>query len=244
MLTALLLFAAQTVPQVVMTRNEATSLSASQLEERLLAGRTHGKIARVEISEDVAGLPARPLSYVIFHEEGRPGGGRFCSARRFVASFSTLDGKLPRTIEPNAHALQRRLLNITEYPLVAIVDGEANAQACASATKFAQLPPLAPDGGRRIVADVLKVAEQARRTGKASVPVTCTDVRAPTSACDGHRVLAALDWKTLGFVEAPNRGQGATTRITFDAPDFWAVEVTGSGGVEKIALTRTYAATS
>jgi hypothetical protein len=220
-----------------MTRAEAVGLRPAELAERLLRRFPHDRIARVEIAP--AGEARAPLSYVHLYEQARPFGGRFCTARRIAAVFSSESALPPLRTDPDD--VPRRLFTISAQPLLAVLPVAATTERCAAVTRFAQLPPNAPDGGRRVVADTLRIVEQTGRTGRAPIPVTCVDERGePHSPCDGAAALISLDWATLGNVEAPSSIRGPTTQMWFGGRDHWVLDVTGANQVEHIALRRRY----
>ena len=239
MIVALLLAALQSQAPVIMTRDEATEASRVELERRLLADFPHRRILRVDIGE-----PERPLSYVVFHEEAQPAGGRFCTARRIVVTFDTLDGKRPQPTTEAPGRIPRKLFNVAAYPLLAVLDEPATEARCAKTSQRAQLPLRSAEPGRRMVEAVAAIAARLRRGREVSVRLTCVDeTRSPPSPCDAAETLAALDWKTLSDVDAPSSARGPTTQLRLFTPPNIVISLDVSGTpdrIETIAVRKGY----
>ena len=139
---------------------------------------------------------------------------------------------------PTADDEPRRLFTVAAYPMLAVVPAGVPA-GCAAISKFAQLPARAPDGGRRVVADVLEIADRARSNQLVGVPLECTDeTHTPAKPCDAVASLAGLDWASLSGVQAPSPSTGPATQLTLSGHGTWQLDVTGINRVEKIALRK------
>ena len=240
MVVALLLAALQSQAPVVMTRDEAAGTSPAELEQRFLAGFPHRRILRVDVGE-----AEQPLSYVIFHEEAQPAGGRFCTARRIVVTFDSLDGKRPQPATgAAAERIPRRLFNVSAYPLLAVLDEPANEARCAKTTQRAQLSVRSAEQGRRMVEAVAAIAARLRRGREVPVRLTCVDeTQSPHSPCNTAGTLAALDWKTLSDVDPPSSARGPTTQLRLFRPPNIVISLDVSGPpdrIETIAVRKGY----
>lgn len=240
MLLSLLLAASPPVPGLVLTRRQAAALSLAELENLLLVDFPHEPIRSAVISSSADALSApQPLSHVILQEVGRPAGHRFCASRRIVVVFDGLSST-DAASHPIAEDEPRRLFTVAAYPMIAVVPGGVPAD-CASISKFAQLPARAPDGGRRVVADVLELADRARSDQPVGVPLECTDeTHIPEKPCDAVASLAGLDWASLLSVEAPSASTGPTTKLNFSGRGTWQLDVKGINRVERIGIRKMY----
>lgn len=239
MLLALGLLALQS-EGVVLTRSQAGRMSARELEALLLADFPHGRIHDVRIVSYEEHLS--PLQTILFEEEGRAAGNRFCTARRIAVTFDTLHGKAPQDGSELVPDAPRRRSAITTAPLAAVLDGPATEARCASVRRFAQMPREAPDRGRRLVEAVHAFSLDAASGKRVRVPITCVDeTSAPGSACEGIHALAALNWSSLGKVELPTALRGQTTQLQFwERSGRWVVNVTGMTRIASVAMRRTY----
>lgn len=240
MLMPILLAVVQTspVPEVVLSRMEAESLSPGELEARLLAELPHGRIlsARVTPSVPVTDPPTQlALDSAIFQEAGRPLRGEMCTARRIVAKFDTLDGKLSADGNADQMQVRRRLFSVTPYPLMAVVDGPATTARCEAVTDFAQLPVRAPEMG---IAAIERLSNETRRMaggGKPTFSIVCVEEKAGTETpCDGAEILAKLDWSALSSVELSAAG----TRMRFGGRDSIALDIVADRRIRSVAIRR------
>ena len=227
----------------VLTRDQAEKMTVKELVQKVLSEFPHRHLYSAAVDKSMDGFPERPLSYISFEETGRAGGGRYCEARRLVAVFDTLHGKMPRDVEDKAVNAPRRLFTIGVTPLIAVRDHTATEAECAALRRYAQLPQRDPAAGRRAIEIVVDLSAQVARTGRSPVPVTCKDETAPGNGeCDGNQALAMIDWMDLANVEQ-NRFDGSRQiTLSFWGATNWHVELEGTDPVRALRLRRSYPA--
>ena len=232
---------------VMLSRNEAQSMSSEQLEELLLAGFPHDDIIEVELPDAGPGPHGetgdQSLRYISFQERGNADGGRLCKARRIVTTFDVpLDGTSKPPSERGVDD-PKRLFRVYGLPQIAVLNELATDEMCASlpVERYASLG-RSPEHERRL-RQFLELTDAFDEGRYRSVDMECGDwTGAEEQPCDADEALAKLDWNKMSSVRALDWPHGVSaTRITFSQSEGPLIHAYLSGADTISAMKITYA---